>query len=545
MPIVSIEQHRGARAVDSPLRLGDLDGRGRVLIRNTRVLVAGGRTTDALLIDGDRILAIGEAAKAEAAAAGGRALSKPGTAVRELALPGLALLPGFIDAHTHLVHMGFGFSRLQLEGAPSAGAVLERVRAALADHDPSHPLIGERWDDSIWPLGDRIKRADLDRLAPSTPIVLRRVCGHKAVVNGAAISRLAHQPQASDYTSAGFIDAPNGILVEDAAMRLGELFPPDAAEVSAALTAALAHAARLGITGAHDIVTPAALRAHQEHRRSGRLTLRITAHVGIEHLDALDAIGLASGLGDAELRLGGVKLYLDGSLGARTAALSSPYADRPDQCGLLLIDENRLIPLLERIDGLGLTAVIHAIGDRAIAAALTALESLGPAAVRAHRHRIEHFELTPDPLIERMARIGATASMQPNFVARWGATNGMYATALGFSRLREMNRFHTLAERGVPLAFGSDVMPMGPLAGISGAVNHPLTEERLTPLSAIEAYTHGSARASFAESETGSIEPGKLADLTILDRDPLTEIESCRVMATLVGGRCVYSSESS
>jgi predicted amidohydrolase YtcJ len=368
------------------------------------------------------------------------------------------------------------------------------------------------------------------------------------VANGAALARLARHPAAADYTTRGLVDAASGALVEDAAMRLGEVFPPGDDEVAAAHEAALAHAARLGITGVHDIVTTSALRAHQASRRNGRLTLRITAQIPVEHLDALERVGLTGGFGDLWLKLGGVKLYLDGSLGARTAALIKPYADRSGEQGLLLFEEDRLRALVRRIDALGLEAVIHAIGDRAIAAAIAALESLGSEAVRARRHRLEHCELTPGDLVERLARVGATASMQPNFVTRWGAPGGMYETALGSARLAEMNRFRSLQQRGVPLAFGSDCMPMGPLSGLAGAVKHPLAGERLTAAEALAAYTSGPAWAGFSEAETGSIEAGKLADLVILEGDPLAAEDpgaDCRVVGTVVGGRCVFEAAES
>lgn len=521
--------------------LAALDGRRRALIREAHVHDGTGPRADALLIDGDRIEAVGEAARVRAAAL-------PDETLTEIALPGLTIVPGFIDAHTHLVHLGFGLIRPDLAGAPSAAAVLERVRAALERHDPARPLIAEHWDDGAWAPGDRLLRADLDRLAPSTPVVLRRVCGHKAVVNGAALAHLTAHPAGLTYDACGFIDAATGTLIEDAAMRLAEIFPPGAAEVEAALAAALARAARLGITGAHDIVTPDALRAEQAARRAGRLTLRLTAHLDLAHLDAVEELGLASGLGDAWLRLGGVKLYLDGSLGARTAALREPYADaggRAGDRGLLLYEETKLAALVRRLDAAGLTAVMHAIGDRAIAAALAALEAVGPAAVRERRHRIEHLELTPDDLVERVARSGATASMQPNFVARWGGPGGMYESALGPARLAAMNRFWSLAERGVPLAFGSDCMPMDPLAGLAGAIAHPLARERLDPAAALAAYTRGAAWAGFAERETGTIEPGKLADLAILDGDPLVAPAASRVVATIVGGAAVFTAAGS
>ncbi len=516
--------------------LNALDGCSTVLVTNSRILAAGG-VSPSVLVAGERIVAVGDAARARAAAAAGT--------VHTIELPGLTVVPGFIDAHTHLVHVGFGLMRPDLSGLPSAAAVVAHVREVLAGHDPSRPLIGERWDDGRWGPGDRIGRADLDRIAARTPVILRRVCGHKAVANSAALAALLSDKRGAAYAAQGFVDETTGILVEDAAMRLAALFPPAAAEIEQALALACSAAGRLGVTAAHDMVTPGTLRALQVLKARGHLTLRVTAHLAHDQLAAAEEIGLMSGLGDNWLRLGGVKLFLDGSLGARTAALRTPYADRPGTTGLLLIAEEEVNALTRRLDRRGLTAVIHAIGDRAIAVALAALEALGPAAVRTLRHRIEHLELTPDDLLARMAQVGATASMQPNFVARWGEPGGMYEQALGPTRYRAMNRFKSLAERGVPLAFGSDSMPMGPVAGLAGAVAHPVERERLTPAAALTAYAQGAAHAAFTENELGSIAPGKLADLVVLAGDPLDadELPACRVAATIVGGRAVFTDD--
>jgi predicted amidohydrolase YtcJ len=507
-----------------------LDGQARVLVTGARIVLPGGHRTDALLIDGERIAALGQEAVEAARGAA------------KLELPGVTVLPGFIDAHTHLIHQGLTLGRLALGTAGSSREVLELVAAALADHDPGRLLIAEDWDDTAWPAGDRLERAALDRLAPRTPVILRRVCGHLAVANGAALARISAHPAASAHAANGLLAVESGVLIEDAAMRLRELFPPDEGEIDRALARAEAQALGLGVTSVHDIADQAGVAALARRRRAGSLRMRVTVHVDRQQLPGVETLGLGSGPGDRWLKLGGVKLYLDGSIGARTAALRAPYADSPLETGRLLFAEADLIALVRRIDAAGSTAVLHAIGDAAIDQALTALEALGPAGVHAARHRIEHLELTPDDLIERVARLGVTASMQPNFVDRWGQAGGMYARALGAERLGQMNRFRTLVGRGVPLAFGSDCMPMGPLAGLRGALHHPLASERLTASEAFAAYAAGGAYAAFAESETGAIVPGHLADLVLVAGDPwdAADPERCPVLATIVGGRLMH-----
>lgn len=523
-----------------PLLARHLDGRTSVLLTGARIVLAGGRRTDAVLIAGDRILAVGPDARAAASA-----LAPPAVELALPELPPVTVLPGFIDAHTHLVHQGLELARLDLGPAASSHEAIERVRAALAEHDPGRPFIAEGFDDSSWPAGGRLERAMLDRLAPRTPVILRRVCGHLAVANGAALAALAALPAGASYAERGLIAAESGVLLEDAAMRLRSLFPPTAVELDQAVARAEAMALRLGITSAHDIEDAAGIAALARRRRASALALRITVHAAEEQLAGLEALGIGSGPGDPWLKLGGVKLFLDGSIGARTAALRVPFADRQDR-GRLLFDTSELMALVRRIDAAGSTAVLHAIGDAAIDQALTALEAIGPQAVRAARHRIEHLELTPDDLVDRLAQVGATASMQPNFVDRWGGRGGLYEQALGPERVRRMNRFRTLLERGIPLAFGSDCMPIGPLSGLRGAISHPVPEERLSLAEALAAYSAGGALAGFSEPETGTIAPGRWADLVLVAGDLFASADpaASQVLATIVGGHLRYTAPS-
>jgi predicted amidohydrolase YtcJ len=513
-----------------------LDGRTSVLLTGARIVLQGGSRTDAVLIAGERILAVGPEARAAAST-----LAPPAVELELPALPPVTVLPGFIDAHTHLVHQGLELARLDLGPAASSHEAIARVQAALAEHDPDRPFIAEGFDDSSWPAG-RLERAMLDRIAPHTAIILRRVCGHLAVANGAALAALAAHPMAASYAERGLIAAESGVLLEDAAMRLRSLFPPTAAELDQAVATAEAMALRLGITSAHDIEDQAGISALARRRRASALALRITVHAAEEQLAGLEVLGIGGGPGDPWLKLGGVKLFLDGSIGARTAALRIPFADRQDR-GRLLFETSELKALVRRIDAAGSTAVLHAIGDAAIDQALTALEDLGPQAVRAARHRIEHLELTPDDLIDRLAQVGATASMQPNFVDRWGGRGGLYEQALGPERVRRMNRFRTVLEREIPLAFGSDCMPLGPLSGLRGAISHPVPEERLSLAEALAAYSAGGARAAFSEPETGAIAPGRWADLVLVAGDLFASADpaASQVLATIVGGRLRYA----
>jgi len=511
-----------------------LDGRSTTLLTGGRIVLHDGRQSDALLIAGERILAVGPGARAAAAA-----LTPP---VPRLELPPVTVLPGFIDAHTHLVHQGLELARLDLGAAASSREALERVGAALAAHDPDRPFIAEGFDDTAW-TGGNIERAMLDRLAPRTPLIVRRVCGHLAVANGAALAALAAHPAAASYAERGLIAAESGVLLEDAAMRLRSLFPPTAAELDQAVASAEEMALQLGITSAHDIEDQAGIAALARRRRASKLAIRITVHAAEEQLSGLEALGLGSGPGDPWLKLGGVKLFLDGSIGARTAALRTPFADRVGDHGRLLFATPDLAHLVQRIDATGSTAVLHAIGDAAIDQALTVLEALGRERVSAARHRIEHLELTPDELVDRLARVGATASMQPNFVDRWGGRGGLYEQALGPERVRQMNRFGTLRARGIPLAFGSDCMPLGPLAGLRGAIAHPIRAERLSLPEALSAYSAGSARAAFSEGEAGAIAPGLLADLVLIAGDLFQSADPAAspIAATIVGGRLRYA----
>ncbi|HLG30636.1 MAG TPA: amidohydrolase family protein, partial [Candidatus Brocadiales bacterium] len=242
------------------------------------------------------------------------------------------------------------------------------------------------------------------------------------------------------------------------------------------------------------------------------------------------------------LKIGSVKIFADGSLGARTAALMEPYADDEGNTGTLLWSQQELDDIVMSIHSTGHQVAIHAVGDRAIASALDAIEK----AIKAnpspdHRHRIEHCELVDNKLISRIRDSNIIVSAQPNFIGQWGNRDGLYEKRLGKERWQMMNPLAQFKRKGVPMAFGSDGMPFGPMYGIWSCVNHPVIESCLSPDDAIYCYTYGGAYASFDETKKGTIEVGKLADIVVLSDDitniPQSDIKDIKVIMTIIGGK--------
>jgi len=498
--------------------------------RADEVLVGGVLPTvpgaDALAIGGGRILAVGR---------GQEVLRLVSTETRRTDLRGQVLLPGFIDAHTHLLDTGLRETgwRVELSGL-SREETLSRISSEVRRRGDGECVAARGWDESLWPGHRPLSREDLDRLAPGSPVVAVRVCGHALVANSLALSRL---PPDLDRAE---VDLESGTLVEEAATAfLLTLEPDDATRVEALLAAAhLCH--RLGLTSVHAVVYPCQLRAFMKVR--GLLDLRVTVYPEVVGLEALETLGMETGFGDGRLRLGGVKLFADGSIGARTAALREPYADAPHR-GTLLKNDEELAALLRRADEAGLQTAVHAIGDRAIDQVLRAHESAHTSP--SLRHRIEHFELPDDGAIEETARLGLSLCMQPNFVS-WSGPSGLYETRLGGQRDRRTDPHRAVLDAGIPLSFGSDGMPLSPLVGLHAAVNAPHPGQRVSVEEAIAAYTLSGARLSFEEGEKGALSVGSLADLVVLDRDPRRDpgrLAERRVERTFVGGKLVYERE--
>ena len=479
---------------------------------------------DSLAIGGERILAVGKDAEIAP-------LATEATQIVEL--KGKAVLPGFIDAHTHFLQVGLkeiGF-RIDLSGL-NREETLARLAEAAGQRGKGEWVVGSGWDESPWQVRRYLCREDLDRIAPNSPLIAVRIDGHLLAANAPALARI---PPGLDRR---LVDPDAGILREEAAFTFLRTIRPDGQTKREALHAAAAAAHRLGITSVHTMTPPSRIRLYMRER--GRLRLRVTVCPEIPGLDALEELGIESGFGDERLRLGGVKLFADGSIGAGNAALSRPYDDS-GTCGELNYTDEELIAFVRRCDEAGLQTVIHAIGDRAIEQVLNAHSTVG--STRQLRHRIEHFELPTAAQIARARDLGLHISMQPNFVGNWSGQGKMYIGRLGEERDRQIDPHRLVLDAGLPLAFGSDCMPMSSLFGLHWAVNAPHHSQRVSVEEAIACYTESGAYLSFEETLKGKLEAGMLADLVFLDPDPCSasgKLADVHVDATFLGGKAVH-----
>ena len=476
---------------------------------------------------GGRILAIGTNAQAERWA---------GKKTDLVELDGKVVVPGFIDAHAHLMESAARVGNVDLGACASIESAVTAIRSRAATAKAGEWMIADDWDESRWPERRYLTRQDLDRASAAVPIAAVRVDRHMASVNSAALALLRVPPGTRGFETDRAGEA-TGVLKEEAPERLWDVVWPTPGRLAQSFRQVSLRALSLGITSVHDIVGEGEIRAYQIARGRDRLPLRATLVARDPLLPHLAAAGLTRGFGDEWLRLGAIKVFADGSLGARTAALFDSYADDPVESGMLVHPPRELGDLLARIHGGGFQAAVHAIGDRAIGPVIEAIEAAAPK--RGARHRIEHAELLHPDHTERMARHGIVAVCQPNFVGQWSLPGGMYERRLGSERAARNNPYHEILEAGVALAFGSDGMPYGPLEGIHWAVNAPFAIQRLTVDEAVAAYTTGGAWAGFEEREKGSLTTGRLGDAVVLDGDPWREPQGIRRMGvamTVVNG---------
>ncbi|OHB92279.1 MAG: hypothetical protein A3I59_03975 [Planctomycetes bacterium RIFCSPLOWO2_02_FULL_50_16] len=461
-------------------------------------------------------------------------------------LEGRTVVPGFIDSHMHLVEMAKGRLGLDLGECRSVRDILRLVKQEVEKRPDSEWVAGYNWDESRWKEGRIITIEELDSISPRRPIVLKRVCQHLVVVNSRALE-LAGVPKGTEGlcldTKTG---KPSGVVQQEARRMVESHLKFSLQKLCDAIETVQKEMLSLGITSVHDMGSD--FKLLQRTYNEGRLLIRTHLYVSEGELTKIDEYAAMSNSDNNHLRLGGVKFFLDGSIGAHSAALSEPYADGQGG-GRLRWDKEALKNLVSDAHKKGWQVSLHAIGDKAVTMALEVLEHTQIDRPRKDpRHRIEHCELLPEGVLERIKELGIIVSAQPNFVSVWGQPGGMYEKHLGKRRWEAIAPLGRFYRKSIPLAFGSDGMPIGPIYGIWSAVNHPTEESRLEPADALRYYTCGGAFASFEEGTKGTISQGKLADMAVLSGDPTTvprkKIKDIKVEMTVLGGNILYNNLS-
>lgn len=446
------------------------------------------------------------------------------------------LFCGFHDHHTHLVGTYRTPSGPDLEGAASREECLERLRRWLDENPGERPILGEGWDESEWADPTLLTGEDLDAISPERPVALRRVCGHLAVANRPAWSEL--QPDGPDA------DAATGRLYESLAMGLPRRWPPGPAAYLEGVQRAQEAARRMGVVAADEMGRADTYFAFRSFAEADRLTIGVSHYFPLESWRDQVPAGSSFGERIGRLTVAGVKGFLDGSIGARTAAMESGFADR-DVTGALLWERDRLIGAVRDASAAGASVALHAIGGLAVSLALDAYESARADGMIANDFRVEHAEEIDRGIIERAARLDLVLSMQPNFSARWQGAGGLYERAIGESRARRLNPYRSAAELAT-LRFGSDTMPFDPFLGIRGALTHPDPGERLSAAEALAAYSGGGISRGGARDRLAPGAPATLVVLAVPGGDPERALAdgTARAVWTVVDGRTVFFDSS-
>lgn len=473
---------------------------------------------------------------------------------------GRVLLPGLIDAHLHLLQLGFAALTLDLSETKSLAEAQSKIRDYAAAHPDRPWIIGRGWNQEIWGLGRFPTAAELDAAVADRPVWLERVDGHAGWGNSAALKAAGVTAATKDPGGGQIVrgpgGAPAGVLVDNATGLVGRIVPaPRAEDRDLALATAQDLLFKRGITAAADMGTD--IEDWQALRRAGdlnRLYLRVMVYAaGTEAMALIGGSGPTPWLYGDRLRMGGVKLYMDGALGSRGAWLKAPYADAPGT-GLPRLSDTQLGNLMSRAAIDHFQVAVHAIGDRANSGVLDAVEQLNLTYKGDRRWRIEHAQILDPADIARFAKLGVIASMQP---VHQTSDRQMAEARLGPARLAGAYAWHSLLASGAHMAFGSDapVELPDPFAGMAAAISRegpdsqPVggwqPQERVTRAEALAGYTSGAAYAGFAETKFGRIAPGLRADFIFVDTDPMqaspAQIRATKVFEVWIGGGKVYS----
>jgi predicted amidohydrolase YtcJ len=508
---------------------------------------------EAIAVSGERIAAIGTTDEVRRLSAG----------VTPIDAGGRLVVPGFIDSHVHFVDGGFRLASVQLRDAATRAEFVKRL-SEFAGTVPSGTWItGGDWDHSLWG-GELPTRDWIDAGTPNHPVWVSRLDGHMALANSAALKAAGVTRETRDVSGGEIVrrqdGEPTGLLKDNAMTLVQTVVPPPSDETrDRALRAAMQYVAARGVTTIHNMGSWADLATFERARRARTLTTRIYGVVPLADWERLRDVvsrkeyGGVDGRGDDWLRVGGLKGFVDGSLGSHTAAFHEPFDDAPQDRGLLVNTPDNLHRWISGADGASLHVMVHAIGDRANGLLLDIFERVAREhGSRDRRFRVEHAQHLSPADIPRFARLGIIPSMQPYHAI----DDGRWAEKYIGDRINTTYAFRALIDAGARLAFGSDwfVAPPAPLEGIYAAVTRRtiddrnphgwVPEQKISVEEALRAYTADAAYASFDEARKGTLTPGRLADFVMLDRNIFEispeEIGKVQVLMTLVGGQRVF-----
>jgi predicted amidohydrolase YtcJ len=516
-----------------------------LLVHNANVLTlsASSPRASAFAVQGNRIVAVGSDELLQR--------YRPGTL---LDLQGRTVMPGFVDSHTHI--SGNPPHYVELSDVTSIAELRERVSSKAASLGPGAWITGYGWSEDALSEGRRPLIGDLDAAAPDNPVVLTRAGAHSAVASSRALALAGIDAGTAD-PDGGIIERDsdgrlNGIIRErhDLVTDLVPITPPESLRPSliANLRAQFAHGITSLVQAADRIDHyPEWQAIYAEH--AGSLP-RASVQLAWEGSDAMSAFGLTTGDGDEHLRVGAVKVFVDGGFTGPAAYTREPYKDQGDYRGALNMTNDALRQIIDEAHAAGWQLGIHAIGDAAIELTVAALvDAVSHQPRHDHRHYLNHFTIMPAiATMAAMAGHGIAITQQPNFTY---TLEGRYVDNLDGARLATNNPLRTPMSHGIHLALSSDILPIGPMVGLYAATTRRGVsgrvygiEERLTLTEALAGYTLRGAWLTREEHDKGSLEPGKLADFIVLSDDPLTlpedDLLNVRVMATYLGGREVY-----
>ncbi len=451
-----------------------------------------------------------------------------GGSEKKVDLGGNFVLPGFIDSHTQLVEEGLDMERVNLFEEETLESVQYYLEKDASETPEGEWVVGVNFDESAWKSTGYPTKEDLDEVTEDHPLVIKRICGHLAVANSKALEMISE-----DWEK---VNRDNGLLKENVVWNLDDIMSITKEEKIDAIKRAIKKVHSNGVTSVHDVVDLSDWEAYEELDEKEDLNLRVNCYLHYDESDGLSPKDVSE-----FLSLKGLKMYADGSIGARTAALHEEYADDEGNRGTLLLSREEMEEIIKNAEEQDFQMMTHAIGDRAISTVLDAFENASQRCEEL-RHRIEHAEMLWEDNIKRIRDLSMVLSTQPNYAYKWSSSTDMNEKRLGKERLKKCNPYWDIQRALIDMAFGSDNILLSPLFNIYCATNHPILNQRISTYNALKSYTSAGAFASRNEDSYGSFEEGKLADFVVLTENPLEaeDVRDIQVKMTVVGGNIVY-----